>query len=38
MDVLPLISDRFDLSNGLAALARAQAPGVLKVLLDVAAS
>ena len=38
VDVLPLISDRFDLSNGLAALERAQAPGVLKVLLDVASA
>ena len=33
--VLPLISDRFDLSRGLDALERAAAPGVLKVLLDV---
>ena len=38
VDVLPLISDRFDLSHGLDALARAQAPGVLKVLIDVAPS
>jgi threonine dehydrogenase-like Zn-dependent dehydrogenase len=36
VDVRPLLSDRFDLSNGMDALARAQAPGVLKVLLDVA--
>jgi threonine dehydrogenase-like Zn-dependent dehydrogenase len=36
VDVLPLISDRFDLSHGLAALQRAQARGVLKVLIDVA--
>jgi threonine dehydrogenase-like Zn-dependent dehydrogenase len=34
--VAPLISDRFDLTRGVEALARAQAPGVLKVLLDVA--
>ena len=33
--VLPLISERFDLSRGLEALQRAAAPGVLKVLLDV---
>jgi threonine dehydrogenase-like Zn-dependent dehydrogenase len=33
--VEPLISDRFDLSRGLDALARAQTKGVLKVLLDV---
>ena len=38
VDVRPLLSDRFDLSRGIDALARAQAPGVLKVLLDVAAS
>ena len=37
VDVRPLLSDRFDLSGGIDALARAQAPGVLKVLLDVAA-
>ena len=37
IDVRPLLSARFDLSAGLEALARAQAPGVLKVLLDVAA-
>jgi threonine dehydrogenase-like Zn-dependent dehydrogenase len=36
VDVRPLISDRFDLSDGLAALDRAQQKGVLKVLLDVA--
>ena len=35
VDVRPLLSDRFDLSGGINALARAQAPGVLKVLLDV---
>ena len=34
--VLPLISDRFDLSQGVEALERAATPGVLKVLLDVA--
>jgi threonine dehydrogenase-like Zn-dependent dehydrogenase len=34
--VQPLISDRFDLTQGLDALARAQAKGTLKVLLDVA--
>jgi threonine dehydrogenase-like Zn-dependent dehydrogenase len=33
--VEPLISDRFDLSRGLDALARAQTKGILKVLLDV---
>jgi threonine dehydrogenase-like Zn-dependent dehydrogenase len=38
VDVRPLLSDRFDLSNGMDALARAQAPGVLKVLLDVVSS
>jgi len=38
IQVLPLISDRFDLSRGLDALERAAAPGVLKVLLDVAPS
>ena len=31
-----LVSQRFDLSDGLAALDRASQPGVLKVLLDVA--
>lgn len=36
VDVRPLLSERFDLSRGVEALARAQAPGVLKVLLDVA--
>ena len=36
VDVRPLLSERFDLSGGIDALARAQAPGVLKVLLDVA--
>jgi threonine dehydrogenase-like Zn-dependent dehydrogenase len=36
VDVLPLITDRFDLSHGLAALQRAQVRPVLKVLLDVA--
>jgi threonine dehydrogenase-like Zn-dependent dehydrogenase len=34
--VQPLISARFDLSQGLEALARAQTKGTLKVLLDVA--
>jgi threonine dehydrogenase-like Zn-dependent dehydrogenase len=37
VDVRPLISDRFSLSDGLAALDRAQDKGVLKVLLDVGA-
>jgi len=37
VDVRPLLADRFDLSDGIRALARAQQPGVLKVLLDVAA-
>ena len=36
VDVLPLISDRFDLAHGLAALQRAQVRPVLKVLIDVA--
>jgi threonine dehydrogenase-like Zn-dependent dehydrogenase len=36
VDVLPLITDRFDLSHGLAALQRAQVRPVLKVLIDVA--
>ena len=36
VDVLPLITDRFDLSQGLAALQRAQVRPVLKVLIDVA--
>jgi threonine dehydrogenase-like Zn-dependent dehydrogenase len=35
VQVQPLISDRFDLSHGLDALARAQTKGILKVLLDV---
>jgi threonine dehydrogenase-like Zn-dependent dehydrogenase len=35
VQVKPLISDRFDLSRGLDALARAQTKGILKVLLDV---
>jgi threonine dehydrogenase-like Zn-dependent dehydrogenase len=35
VDVRPLLSERFDLSRGMDALGRAQAPGVLKVLLDV---
>ena len=35
VDVRPLISDRFSLSDGVQALARAQEKGVLKVLLDV---
>jgi len=35
ISVLPMISERFDLSHGLAALAAAQRPGVLKVLIDV---
>ena len=34
----PLVSARFDLRDGVAALERAGAPGVLKVLLDVNAS
>ena len=33
--VEPLISERFDLSRGLDALARAQTKGILKVLIDV---
>jgi threonine dehydrogenase-like Zn-dependent dehydrogenase len=36
VDVLPLITDRFDLAHGLAALQRAQVRPVLKVLIDVA--
>jgi len=36
IQVLPLISERYDLSQGLKALERAGAPGVLKVLIDVA--
>jgi threonine dehydrogenase-like Zn-dependent dehydrogenase len=35
VDVRPLISDRFTLTDGVRALARAQERGVLKVLLDV---
>jgi threonine dehydrogenase-like Zn-dependent dehydrogenase len=35
VDVRPLISDRFPLTDGVRALARAQERGVLKVLLDV---
>ncbi len=35
VQVAPLISERFELARGVEALARAQAPGVLKVLLDV---
>jgi threonine dehydrogenase-like Zn-dependent dehydrogenase len=35
ISVLPLMSGRFDLSQGLDALERAAKPGVLKVLLDV---
>jgi threonine dehydrogenase-like Zn-dependent dehydrogenase len=35
VQVQPLISDRFDLSRGVDALARAQTKGILKVLLDV---
>jgi threonine dehydrogenase-like Zn-dependent dehydrogenase len=35
IDVRPLISDRFNLSEGMKALARAQTKPVLKVLLDV---
>jgi len=37
VDVEPLIADRFNLSNGLMALQRAQQKGVLKVLLDMEA-
>ena len=33
VDVKPLISARFELSDGLEALERAQEPGILKVLL-----
>ena len=33
----PLVSDRYDLSKGIEAFARAQTKGVLKVLLDVSA-
>jgi threonine dehydrogenase-like Zn-dependent dehydrogenase len=35
VDVRPLISERFTLTDGVRALSRAQEPGVLKVLLDV---
>ena len=35
VDVRPLISERFDLSEGIRALDRAGEPGVVKVLLDV---
>jgi threonine dehydrogenase-like Zn-dependent dehydrogenase len=35
VDVRPLLSERFDLTRVMDALGRAQAPGVLKVLLDV---
>ena len=35
VQVQPLVSDRFDLSRGLDALARAQTKGILKVLIDV---
>jgi threonine dehydrogenase-like Zn-dependent dehydrogenase len=35
VDVMPLISERFDLSRGVEALERASQRGVLKVLLDV---
>jgi threonine dehydrogenase-like Zn-dependent dehydrogenase len=37
VDVEPLIADRFNLSNGLMALERAQQKGVLKVLLEMEA-
>jgi threonine dehydrogenase-like Zn-dependent dehydrogenase len=37
VDVRPLIADRFPLQDGLQALERAAAPGVLKVLLEVGA-
>jgi threonine dehydrogenase-like Zn-dependent dehydrogenase len=37
VDVEPLITDRFSLSNGLMALQRAQQKGVLKVLLEMEA-
>jgi threonine dehydrogenase-like Zn-dependent dehydrogenase len=36
ISVAPLIAQRFDLADGVEALSRAQVPGVLKVLLDVA--
>ena len=35
VDVRPLVSERYDLSDGVQALERAQTKGVLKVLLDV---
>jgi threonine dehydrogenase-like Zn-dependent dehydrogenase len=35
VSVLPMISERFDLSQGIDALAAATRPGVLKVLIDV---
>lgn len=35
VDVRPLIAERYGLSEGVHALARATAPGVLKVLLDI---
>lgn len=35
VDVRPLVSERFDLSDGIRALSRAGEPGVLKVLLDI---
>jgi threonine dehydrogenase-like Zn-dependent dehydrogenase len=35
VDVLSLVTDRLDLSDGVRAMARAGEPGVLKVLLDV---
>jgi threonine dehydrogenase-like Zn-dependent dehydrogenase len=35
VDVAPLVSDRFDLSEAPRALRRAAEPGVLKVLLDI---
>ena len=35
VDVLPMISARYDLSDGLAAIAHARSQPVLKVLLDV---
>lgn len=34
VDVKPLIADRYDLSDGVRALERANEPGVLKVLID----
>jgi threonine dehydrogenase-like Zn-dependent dehydrogenase len=36
VNVRPLISERFRLSDGVRALERAREPGVLKVLIDVA--